>query len=583
MRRPSGCARGHGHGSRPGSSVAPAMAKQKTAEPPAEKLSRIRQRQKLIDACISALYQHGPSRTTIDKVTTIADMSPGIVNFYFETKAALLIATLDHLAAEFEERVIAPLAALRDTPVLALRELITLYLDPQIASPRKVSVWYAFWGEASARQEYSAICGKRDQDFAELVRDLVARLIAQTGAAHLDADAIALGLAGALELMWQEIAFQDEADLDRQTARGRCLAYLRSVFPASFAPAVVPQAESGAGAAPEGQTYQDAAIFAAECGALFRQRWICVAPAHDLASAGDYVAVDVAGERLFAVRDPAGAVRVFRNACLHRPHALARDGQGHFGPAITCPVDGAEYALDGRSQAPAGALPIMASTSAAGLIWVLTEGRQAASAAGSLAGIGHWAWPALQPAGAWQVMDVLADWKVAVEHWADVYLHGTAMIRAPAQAAGARSFRTIEGGLVCTLTMGPAGAGWSGRHTARLAAAEPGAVWDRRLLWPNLMLETRPEGATISQVLPLAPGRCAIRSRQYICPQAGRTEQALSYLAARLHRAWLAQDRAILESTQAGLVWPGYAPAGRTAEGVAAFWAWRRQQLQAAG
>lgn len=202
---------------------------------PAEKLSRLRQRQKLIDACISALHQHGPSRTTIDKVVAIADMSPGIVNFYFETKAALLVAALDYLAVEFEERVLMPLAELRDRPVRALQRLIELYLDPEISSPRKVSVWYAFWGEASARHEYYDICGKRDLAFADLVRDLMARLIAQSGAAHLDADAVALGLIGALEMIWQGIAFQDEADIDRSAARQRCMAYLGSVFPEHFA------------------------------------------------------------------------------------------------------------------------------------------------------------------------------------------------------------------------------------------------------------------------------------------------------------------------------------------------------------
>jgi TetR/AcrR family transcriptional repressor of bet genes len=205
-----------------------------TAAKPGEKLSRMRQRQKLIDACISALHLHGPSRTTIDKVVAIADMSPGIVNFYFETKAALLIAALETLAVEFEEKVLLPLAALRETPVIALRRLVELYLDPDIASPRKVSVWYAFWGEASSRHEYYDICGKRDLAFAELVRELMARLIDQSGARHLDPDAVALGLIGSLEMIWQGIAFQDESDIDRLAARQRCFAYLSSIFPAQF-------------------------------------------------------------------------------------------------------------------------------------------------------------------------------------------------------------------------------------------------------------------------------------------------------------------------------------------------------------
>ena len=68
-----------------------------------ERASRARQRQRLIDACISALHIHGPSRTTVEKVVALADMSPGIVRFYFDSKDAMLVASLAYLAAEFEE------------------------------------------------------------------------------------------------------------------------------------------------------------------------------------------------------------------------------------------------------------------------------------------------------------------------------------------------------------------------------------------------------------------------------------------------------------------------------------------------
>jgi TetR/AcrR family transcriptional repressor of bet genes len=198
---------------------------------PTERASRARQRQRLIDACIAALHEFGPSRTTIDKVVAIADMSPGIVNFYFDTKAALLVACLEHLAQEFEEQVLGPIHALRGNPAAALDKLVDLYLDPGIASPRKVSVWYSFWGEANARDEYFTICGKRDLAFADLVRDITAARIAERQETHLDADAIALGLIGCLEMLWQEIAFRDEPDIDRARMRRRCRAYLASVFP----------------------------------------------------------------------------------------------------------------------------------------------------------------------------------------------------------------------------------------------------------------------------------------------------------------------------------------------------------------
>src|SRR5882672_8933926 len=130
---------------------------------PGGRASSARQRLRLINACISALHIHGPSRTTVEKVVAIAGMSPGIVRFYFASKAAMLVASLEYLAAEFEEQLLVPVTRLKSSPVAALELMVDLYLDPDIASPRKVSVWYAFWGEASSRQEYYDICGQKDE------------------------------------------------------------------------------------------------------------------------------------------------------------------------------------------------------------------------------------------------------------------------------------------------------------------------------------------------------------------------------------------------------------------------------------
>jgi TetR/AcrR family transcriptional repressor of bet genes len=199
-----------------------------------------RQRQKLIDACISALHIYGPSRTTVEKVVAIADMSPGIVRFYFASKASMLVASLQFLAAEFEEQLLVPVGRLKASPVAALQMMVDLYLDSEIASPRKVSVWYAFWGEASSRQEYYDICGKIDERFAALVHELVERLIIDTAQPHLDPNGIALGLMGSLEMLWQDFAFRTEADIDRPAAKQRCMAYLQSVFPGQFSASALP-------------------------------------------------------------------------------------------------------------------------------------------------------------------------------------------------------------------------------------------------------------------------------------------------------------------------------------------------------
>src|ERR1700688_3677008 len=207
---------------------------QKSPRIPRARNAHSRQRQRLIDACISALHILGPSRTKVEKVVAIAKMSPGIVRFYFASKAAMLVASLQFLAAEFEEQLLVPVARLKSRPVAALELMVDLYLDPEIASPRKVSVWVAFWGEASSRQEYYDICGQKDESFAALVRELIERLIIDAARPHLDPDAVALGLIGALEIIWQDFAFRTERNIDRVAAKRRCMAYLRSVFPGQF-------------------------------------------------------------------------------------------------------------------------------------------------------------------------------------------------------------------------------------------------------------------------------------------------------------------------------------------------------------
>src|SRR6202044_2458899 len=247
----------------------PSKKSPKAARIPRARNAHSRQRQRLIDACISALHIYGPSRTTVEKVTAFAKMSPGIVRFYFASKAAMLVASLQFLAAEFKEQLLVPVTRLKSRPVTALELMVDLYLDPEIASPRKVSVWYAFWGEASSRQEYYDICGQKDESFAAMVRELIGRLIDEAAQPQLDPDGVALGLIGVLEMLWQDFAFRSEEDIDRAAARRRCMAYLRSVFPGRFAePGAARQPTAAAGFA--GWAYGNPRAAMLERDALFR-------------------------------------------------------------------------------------------------------------------------------------------------------------------------------------------------------------------------------------------------------------------------------------------------------------------------
>jgi len=533
------------------------------AHAPRARATRSRQRQRLIDACISALHIHGPSRTTVEKVVAIAKMSPGIVRFYFDSKAAMLVASLKFLAAEFEEQVLVPVAELQSDPVAALERLVDLYLDPEIASPRKVSVWYAFWGEASSRQEYYDICGLKDENFAALVRDLIGRLIERTGRRELDVDGIALGLIGVLEMLWQDFAFRSEADIDRAAAKHRGMAYLKSVFPDQFAAraSLAPGASALAAAGPAGVrrfagwVYGHERAFALERTGLFQGAWQAAAHESELPRAGDFVTADLGVERVLLLRDSYGSIRALRNSCPELPHALVTAARGTLRDGIECRVHGLKFDRNGRCPTGAGLQPLEVHL-AGGFALV----RAIAAGAGA-AGHGAALWPECAPRAPLHALapcsdlELAANWKLIVEHW----------------LAAADAPESVQAGIL-GWSLRPAGAGFSAAHYRRLAGSAEGEPWRQRFIAPHQLLQWRPDGVTLLQAIPVAPGRCRLRRIHLTHLTARREAAAAQYLAMRVTRLERRATRASAESAQHGVIDFGYRPAAEGSARPAIAW-----------
>lgn len=530
------------------------------ATAPRARSTHNRQRQRLIDACISALHIYGPSRTTVEKVVAIAKMSPGIVRFYFDSKAAMLVASLQFLSAEFEEQVLEPVSRLKANPVAALERLVDLYLDPEIASPRKVSVWYAFWGEASSRQEYYDICGQKDESFAALVHELIERLIAETGQRQLDPGGIALGLIGALEMLWQDFAFRDEHDIDREGAKRRCMTYLRSIFPGRFcaAPERAPPAAGAERLA--GWAYGGARSLALEREALFQGAWQPAAHLTELPRAGDFVTADLGTERVVLVRDGFGAVHALRNSCPRAPHALAAARSGRFPGEIECAIHGLRFGLDGRCAPDGTALVALELEILDGILWVRAPG------AGSQPPL-----RLLDEAAARAValapppdIRVRADWKLIIEQWLE------SMERlAPPQLADEWIDWAIE-----PPRLAP---GWSGARYRRLAGACAAQPWLERFIAPNLWLERRGDGVRLLQVVASGPGEARIRRIELAAAPGFGASGALQYLAGRMIPLARRSSLAIAQSAQEGVSGFGYRADGAAAASVG----WFRRHLTA--
>lgn len=196
------------------------------------KASKETRRLQLIEATIDSLARRGYSETTMADVADGAGLSRGIVNFHFESKEKLLVATLQYMADEYSAHWRAALQKAGDDPARQLSVLVASDFDRSICNKRKLAAWCAFWGEAKSRPTYQALCGARDAAYQNVFIDLCRKLKAD-GGYDFEPHATALGLSAMLEGLWLRLMMGTE-EVTRETAHHAATEYLASAFPKHF-------------------------------------------------------------------------------------------------------------------------------------------------------------------------------------------------------------------------------------------------------------------------------------------------------------------------------------------------------------
>ena len=95
--------------------------------------------------------------------------------------------------------------------------------------------------------------------------------------------------------------------------------------------------------------YTDPKVFEKERAGLLAETWQFACHTSVLSSPGSFVAFEIAGESLFAIRGRDEEIRVFYNVCQHRAHQLVQ-GSGKSS-VIVCPYHAWTYELTGQLRA----------------------------------------------------------------------------------------------------------------------------------------------------------------------------------------------------------------------------------------
>lgn len=321
--------------------------------------------------------------------------------------------------------------------------------------------------------------------------------------------------------------------------------------------------------------YTDPRFFELERMKIFRQAWHIIGHINDAPNAGDYITLDILGERVVTLRGEDGALRSFHNVCRHRASTLAKDATGNCGHRLVCPYHAWSYGLDGRfisapkwqgfDTSDPGALSLtpVEQETFQGFIFVRFEqglpsiAEMMAPYADELA---EFELEKLIPNGRVTLRPRPVNWKNVGDNYSDglhipVAHPGLSRLFAGSYRIEAKEWVDKMWGHI---TEAPSN-NWTESRYQRLIGGfthipeKRRRLWAYYKLWPNVAFDIYPDQVDFMQFIPVSPTQTLIREIAYVHPDSSREMKAARYLNWRINRQVNAEDTVLIEAVQHGM------------------------------
>jgi phenylpropionate dioxygenase-like ring-hydroxylating dioxygenase large terminal subunit len=312
--------------------------------------------------------------------------------------------------------------------------------------------------------------------------------------------------------------------------------------------------------------YNNTELMELEKELLFRCHWQLAGHVANIPEHGDFFTFDIVGERAVILRGRDGVVRAFHNVCRHRGSRVVAEKQGTCKSALFCPFHGWSFNLDGtfRSAPMPRSLPELDPVQHGlipvemdiwhGFIFIRFKPGPQPSITQIMARHEQELAP-YRPAdlvadgGFWQD-DIAVNWKcvrdvdnegyhVPMAHPALQDLYGKHYFDEAIENGTNRSFASFNEGDPRL---------WSVRHYKKLLPDMGHLPPSHRTAWlyigifPNMVIEFRPECISFYQEFPRAVDDCFQRGASYSWAGQTREAQAARYLGNRINRDTQEED-----------------------------------------
>ncbi|MCJ8052324.1 aromatic ring-hydroxylating dioxygenase subunit alpha [Shinella curvata] len=315
-----------------------------------------------------------------------------------------------------------------------------------------------------------------------------------------------------------------------------------------------------------GWCYHSPALLELEKQHVFREHWQIACHVSDIPEPGNYLTMDVVGERALILRGQDGAVRAFHNICRHRGSRLVADETGSCRNALVCPFHGWVYNLDGtlRGAARPRSFPPLDKDEFGlksleceiwqGFVFIRFAPGPQPSVAEVMkpfeAELSHYRSEEMIPTGGIWTQETPVNWKsvrdvdnegyhVAMAHPALQDLYGSTYYDEPFVDGLCRSFATYNP---------HAGRRWSVRNYVKISPENTALPEHLRKAWiyfglfPNCVIAVTPETIQFYQEFPVAIGKTMLRGGIYRYREEDRAHRLARYLAFRIDRDTQAED-----------------------------------------
>lgn len=187
-------------------------------------------RRQLIEATIESIAKRGLGDTTLAHVSQKAGLSQGIINLHFVNKENLLTETLRYVRDEYEQAWQNALTKSSSDPASQLANLLRADYQAAVADPKKLAVWFAFWGEVKSRPTYRKICQDRVTDYTKVLEEILTRLIADGDYAGVNVPELSESIKAMADGLWLNMLISAKG-FRRRDAEKVMMQFMAQTFP----------------------------------------------------------------------------------------------------------------------------------------------------------------------------------------------------------------------------------------------------------------------------------------------------------------------------------------------------------------